>query len=179
MKYFLFYDEKSMKIFDFSNAKFIFIVYALMCTWSSLTHNTLLSVSTAIDHYFDIDLSSIYSYAEVWGGIDYFSLVVLAPVIETIIFQVIIQNISRKITSSLFLSVLIASFLFSLTHLTNNIANAVNALGLGVAFAVTYEYFRVKYGHCWATLVTILLHAFWNASLSYSFYPEKLMGSGM
>lgn len=146
-----------------------------MCTWSSLTHDTLLSISTAIDHYFNVDLSYIYSYGEMWDEVDYLALVVIAPVLETIIFQVIIQNVARKITSSLCVSVLIASFLFALTHLTNNIANAVNALGLGIAFATTYEYFRIRQGHWCAVSLTVVLHAFWNASLSYALYPEKLM----
>jgi hypothetical protein len=133
-------------------------------------------MSTAVDYYFNVDLSNIYSYGEMWSDVDYLSLVVIAPVLETIIFQVMIQNIARKITSSLCLSVLIVSLLFSLTHLTNNIANAVNALGLGIAFATTYEYFRIRQGHWRALAVTVFIHAFWNASLSYSLYPEKLMG---
>jgi len=175
MKYVHYYDERLMRIHDFSYFKFIFIVYALMCTWSSLTHDVMLSLSTIIDHHVGVDLSYIYSYGDVWQGIDYLGLIVIAPLLETIIFQVFIQNIARKITSGILLSLFITAILFALIHVPNNVANAVNALGLGFAFATTYEFFRVRKGHWVATIVTIMLHAFWNSTLAYSFFPDKLM----
>ena len=174
MRYLDSYEKKLMKTFNLSALKFIFIAYALMCTWSNLTHNLIMSISITIDDFLGIDLSFIYSYAEMIETSDILMLIATAPFVETLIFQSLIQNIFRKITKSVLLSVCITAILFSLVHLGNNVANAVNALGLGITFAMTYEYFRMKRGHFIATVVTIALHAFWNLTCVYSLFPFKI-----
>jgi membrane protease YdiL (CAAX protease family) len=169
------YDEYLMRIHDVSSLKFLFVVYAFMCTWSNLTYDALLSLTIVIENFTGTDLSFIYIDPPTTQNLQYLSIIVLAPVSETIIFQVIIQNITRKITKGILLSICISAVLFSFAHLTNNIASAINALGLGLAFAITYEYVRVKKGYLLAALITIALHAFWNSVQIYSLFPEKLM----
>lgn len=174
MKTLCFYDGKIAKVHDLSSAKFIVIVFAFMCTWSSLTHNLLISFLTMIEYFTEIDLSFIYSYGEVIENADYLSVIVIAPIVETVIFQFVLQNVIRKITKGIVLSVCITAIIFSLLHLTSNIAIAVNALGLGLAFAITFEYWRVRRGYLVATIITMVLHSFWNFTVSFYLFPDKI-----
>lgn len=158
-----------MSLYGIAPFRFILIIYAFMCMWLRLTHDVILSLSTAIDYYSGINLSFIYSYHDVINEISLLDVVIIAPVLETIMFQVVIQNFLRNFIKNQLVILLITAVLFSLIHLSNNVANAVNAFGLGLAFAMIYEYFRVCKNHVAAVFVTIAIHVFWNVTLVHTF----------
>ncbi|MBE3662972.1 hypothetical protein BOO91_18735 [Vibrio navarrensis] len=172
-------DQGMEVLFQLSSTKFLFVVYAFMCVWSKTVTDTILSVSLSIDYVFGFDLRSIYSFKSS-ADISFIELAFGAPILETLVFQSVIQNLMRKITDSIKWSILISAIIFSLCHAPVNVAYALNAFGLGLALATIYEYFRAYRrhkirGHKIAFSITFGIHAFWNISLTYGLFPDKLM----
>jgi len=87
--------------------------------------------------------------------------VIIAPVIETLIYQLAIMEISYKFKLKESLAISISSILFGLSHNYNWVYMAV-MIFIGFIFAYSYSIIRSKYGTFKATVFVILLHAMAN-----------------
>ncbi|EPD6977101.1 CPBP family intramembrane glutamic endopeptidase [Vibrio alginolyticus] len=161
-------------LFEFSSLKFLFVMYAFMCVWSKTVLESILTLSLFIEYVSGFDLRSVYSYQSM-PNVDVYSLIFTVPLLETLIFQSVVQNLIRRTTDSTKWSIFIATSLFALTHAPVNVAYAINAFGLGLALATIYEYFRVHKNHLMAFKITFGIHAFWNGILAYGLFPDKLL----
>jgi len=163
-------NEYLEKLNSLSVVKFLLIMFALMCVWKKLVHDGFLLIIGTIQHFSKLDLSILYTYFGPAYETSYFERVVLIPIIETVIFQFLIQNLLRITLKGHLSYLLLSTFLFSLAHTISTYSRALNAIGLGLAFALTYDYFLKRKNHLWALLSTFGLHAFWNALCSYELF---------
>jgi uncharacterized protein len=94
----------------------------------------------------------------------FFATVILAPVLETIIYQFsvikIINWVIKKAVWSFSIAIPVSAFLFALSH-PFSIYYQINTLLVGLLYATIF--FIAQYRKDWpAFLVVVVLHASWN-----------------
>ncbi len=95
--------------------------------------------------------------------VNYLKLAIIAPLIETIIFFFLISNVMRLFGASPFCIVGFASLFFGVAHILNSNLNGLHAIGSGIFYALSYEYFRIRYGHMVSFIFVFSVHAIWNS----------------
>ncbi|WP_370643676.1 type II CAAX prenyl endopeptidase Rce1 family protein [Photobacterium sp. TLY01] len=95
--------------------------------------------------------------------------------IETIFFFFILQNMCRFVFGDIYISAVIVTILFSLTHLLNSVANSLFTLGLGYIFCVLFEYFRIRFGNIISIIINLSYHFAWNLFAIFLF-PKLIDG---
>lgn len=140
--------------------------FAFASVWSKLVFDSYLTVAViAVEA---LGIQSTFLYSEVTEAeFKIFDVVFFAPLVETLIFQGIVQNLVSR-CFEFRVSLIVNILLFSMLHLVNDLSSFIGAIGSGVMLFLVYEHFRRKgkkvVGLVWVTL----LHAFWNTSLLYS-----------
>jgi len=102
--------------------------------------------------------------------------VIIAPLIETLVFQMGILYVCRKIKLSDGLSILLATAIFSSAHLRNHLLNAINTLLLGFVLSFSYVYWlKWKQSHRAAFESSMLIHALHNLTFfALLFVPSPI-----
>lgn len=168
-------DKQLIWLYQQPAKQFVFITFAFMCTWCMIFFYGSETIVSLLEAYSQVDTSIYYypdtdeyvaikeRFGEHWVPIFILiTTVILAPIMETILFQAAIQSGIRQGFNNPVFTILVSGVIFGSTHLGNGLANTINALGLGFGFAVIYEYFRIHRGHGRAIWMTISIHAFWN-----------------
>ncbi|WP_394210072.1 CPBP family intramembrane glutamic endopeptidase [Enterovibrio calviensis] len=94
-------------------------------------------------------------------------ILIIAPIIETVIFQFLMQGIFRRGTKNIITSVLLTAFLFSASHSLVGIDTVFIIAGLGIVLSLVYEYFRSRINDLVAIFSVIFFHLFWNGVIGF------------
>ena len=138
--------------------KFFVITYGLAVVWNV--------VCSLLFQFFPIS-QNIADSTEPIENIDNYLIAVLliAPLFETLIFQFAIQNTLRYLSGNLAASIMLTTVLFSSMHLVNSYENAINTMAVGLAFGLTFEYIRLRFGNVCSILSVSIIHFFWNSTV--------------
>lgn len=151
--------------------KFLFMVFGFACLWSRLVAEGMVSAFVIFEGLMQWDFGWYYTSTS-YQDLTFLEFAILAPLLETLIFQFALQNIVRTVFGDRLVSIGITVLTFSILHFTNNFVSGINAMGVGLALCMTYEGFRIKNGHFFAFLITTLAHMIWNGTLAYSFLNQ-------
>lgn len=91
----------------------------------------------------------------------YWSLLLLAPVIESIAIC-IIYNTSRLVSGSIAISIVIVTLAFPLAHLSNSLGNFIYTIPSGLTYALLFEYIRIRANSLNATIAITAFHSLHN-----------------
>lgn len=92
---------------------------------------------------------------------EFLATVILAPFLETIIFQVIVIELLIRLRVRPLIAILTSALLFALSH-NYHIFYILAVLPSGILFAYYYYILRKRKGVLFAFLVIALLHALLN-----------------
>lgn len=95
--------------------------------------------------------------------VSYLKLAVIGPLIETTLFFFLISNVMRLFGASPFCIAAFTSLCFGIAHILNSNLNGLHALGAGIFYALSYEYFRIRYGQTVSFIFVFSVHALWNS----------------
>lgn len=91
---------------------------------------------------------------------------ILAPLFETLLFQLLPIRIVLKINSNWqFLAIIISAALFSINHIFS-ITYTVYGLFVGIILATSYLVFMYKKNNVYAFFMVTLIHFIWNTFIT-------------
>jgi membrane protease YdiL (CAAX protease family) len=97
--------------------------------------------------------------------------VLIAPLLETLIYQTLIIALSKKLRNNNLFAVLISSFLFGISHYTS-IETVLRTFIMGFILSLYYTVLRAKKINGYYPIT--LIHSFWNLfSLILLFFTSK------
>jgi len=136
--------------------KFLVSMYVFAFLWA-------LSFTILVNLFFEIE-DGVIPEKTLSGFL--IAILIIAPILETLIFQFSLQNFLRRSTGNLIGSIFFTALIFAFMHTFVGLHNALYVTGLGVSLGLVYEYFRLRKNNLVAILAVIGFHVFWNAILS-------------
>ncbi|MBT3203648.1 MAG: CPBP family intramembrane metalloprotease [Gammaproteobacteria bacterium] len=111
-----------------------------------------------------------WSYLRIWSAFgeevnDYHIFLIYGPVIETIIFCVILSSILTRFFSSKWVFIVLSASMLSALHLLSEGTGYFTFMytsSLGFLFAFIYWKYKEKYSSDIAFLITTIIHSFYN-----------------
>lgn len=140
------------KILELKTSKLLLFIFSIRLFW--LLSFTIVLIMLVHNNIINTENNTIPER-------NYWYSLLLAPVIESIAICMI-YNISRLVSGSTAISIVIVTLAFPLVHLSNSLGNFIYTIPSGLTYALLFEHFRMRTNSLNATIAITAFHSLHN-----------------